>query len=220
MLETLLAKVNRKYFFLLVVYLLMLALSATAPRNKWLWFAEALPTIVGAILLVSIFPNFKFTYVTYFIILFSFACMLLGSYYAFHSVPILKFEIPFLTGGRNNFDKFGHFFQGIVPALVVKELFVQKKLLNAKWIGLVNFCICSTVASVYEVIEYLACYFAGSPLDAFLGTQGFTWDSQSDMLMAMLGALLIIIPLSRFHNKLISKEYPNWNTNFRTDLSE
>ncbi len=110
---------------------------------------------------------------------------------------------------RNNFDKFGHFFQGIVPILISREIFIRKKYIEGfKLISFISFCICMATTSVYELIEYIAFTIFGKNASAFIGAQGDFWDSQTDMLAAVLGGLFTLIFLRKIHNHLIEKEFP------------
>jgi len=45
----------------------------------------------------------------------------------------------------------------------------------------------------------------GSTADAFLGTQGDTWDTQWDMFLALVGAISSLIVLSNCHDRSLRK---------------
>jgi putative membrane protein len=199
----------KKYYFLILIFFLGLIWSAVNPRRYDHWIGESSAPIIGAIILVLSFKQFRFTYFTYSVILFSCLLMFVGAHYTFSRVPLFDWIKEVLGQNRNNFDKFGHFFQGVVPILVARELFIRKKIVKGRnWISFLSFCICMATTSVYEIIEYLACSISGKNPASFLGTQGNAWDSQSDMLAAALGGLFAIFFVLKLHDRLIEKEFP------------
>jgi putative membrane protein len=146
---------------------------------------------------------------TYWVILFSCILMFIGAHYTFSRVPLFDWIKELLGNNRNNFDKFGHLFQGILPVLVARELLIRKKIIkNEFWISAFSFCFCMMITSGYEIIEFLACWLAGGNPETFLGTRGYVWDSQTDMLAAGLGGLFILFFLRKTHNRIIEKEFP------------
>lgn len=198
----------KKYWLLVVFFLLGVIWSGINPFNRWHWIGEIAPNIIGLVILVKMFPTFRFTYFTYLMILLSCWFIFIGAHYTFARVPGIK-ELGEVFGfERNNFDKIGHFIQGIVPVLISREYFLRRKLVSRKWIGFIVFCVCMTTTAVYEIIEFFVCLIAGKQIESFTGMQGYLWDSQTDMLAAMLGGLLIVFFLQKWHNRLIEKEFP------------
>jgi len=57
------------------------------------------------------------------------------------------------------------------------------------------------VSAVYEMIEWWAALALGQGADEFLGMQGDHWDTQSDMFLAMLGAVAALALFSRMHDR-------------------
>lgn len=199
---------KKQYSILLLLFFAGLVWSGIHPYNQWQWVGEVAPNLIGLTILIITYPKFRFTTLTYITILV--ACWLLftGGHYTFSRVPYIK-EIGRIIGfERNNFDKIGHFIQGVVPVLIARELFIRKKLVNQKWIEFLAFCICLSTTCVYEIIESLTCMIAGKNIESFTGTQGYIWDSQTDMLAALIGGIFTIIFLKKAHNQAIKREYP------------
>jgi putative membrane protein len=199
----------KKYYILLLLFFSGLVLSSINPRNYWHWVGEVAAPVIGAIILILTFKRFRYTTITYSVILLSCYFMFIGAHYTFARVPVFEW-IKELTGGtRNNFDRFGHVFQGIIPVLMCRELFIRKKLVKGySLISFISFCICMATTSVYELIEFIVCRIAGGNPSTFLGTQGDFWDSHIDMLAAALGGLFVLIFLRKLHDRIIGKEFP------------
>jgi putative membrane protein len=199
----------KKYYFLMLLFFMCLVWSGINPRNYGHWVGEIAAPIVGLIILIATFEKFRFTIITYSIVLFSCYLMFVGAHYTFSRVPLFDWIKEYLGQDRNNFDKFGHFFQGIIPVVMTREMFLRRKIVKGyKWISFISFCICMATTSVYELIEYIVCIIAGGNPETFLGTQGDIWDSQSDMLAAALGGLFMLLFLRKAHDNIIEKEFP------------
>lgn len=199
----------KKYYFLILLFGLGLVWSGINPYRYWHWAGEVAAPVVGMILLIYTFRKFRFTIFTYSFILISCYLMFIGAHYTFSKVPFFNDIKDYLGHSRNNFDKLGHFIQGIVPVLISRELFIRRKYITGyKLISFVSFCICMATTSVYELIEYIVFLWAGKNPEAFLGMQGDIWDSQTDMLAAALGGLFTLIFLRKIHNLIMEKEFP------------
>ena len=114
-------------------------------------------------------------------------------------------EVPFFDGlfgaERNNYDKVGHFFQGFVPALLAREILIRKQVVNGDiWRGFMIISICLAFSAFYELIEWWVAILSGEDAQAFLGTQGYIWDTQSDMALALIGAISSLLLLSQIHD--------------------
>jgi len=201
--------VMKKYYLLLFIFLSGLLISALHPRNYAHWAGEVAAPVAGMIILVSTFGRFRYTTITYIAILFSCYLMFIGAHYTFSRVPLFNWIKDYFGLDRNYYDKVGHFFQGIIPVIMAREIFIRKNLVKGnKLISFIAFCICMATTAVYEIIEYLVCSVANGNPATFLGTQGDIWDSQSDMLSAALGGLFMIFVLQKMHNRIIEKEFP------------
>ncbi|AGY54550.1 Inner membrane protein yjdF [Bacteroidales bacterium CF] len=196
----------RKHIILLFFFMAGLIVSGINPRNIFHWIGEALPAIIGAVILIRTYNKFSFSMFTYIFILFSCYLLFLGAHYTFSRVPYFDWPGSLFGYNRNNFDKFGHFFQGVIPVLISRELFIRKEIVKGKgFVSFLAFCVAMTTAAVYELIEYIACSIADKNPVTFLGTQGYIWDSQSDMLFALIGALFAIWILKYPHDRSMSR---------------
>lgn len=199
----------KKYYFLLFLFFLGLLISGISPRNYTHWAGEIAAPVIGMIILVTTFKRFRYSTITYIAILVSCYLMFIGAHYTFSRVPLFNWIRDYFGLSRNYYDKLGHFFQGIIPVIMARELFIRKRLVKGdKLISFIAFCICMATTSVYEIIEYIVCAGAGGNPATFLGTQGDIWDSQSDMLAAALGGLFMIFVLKKLHDRIIEKEFP------------
>lgn len=195
-----------KYTGLIILFLIGLSASAIHPHDYFTWILEVFPAILGCILLIITFKKFKFSYLTYCMILLHCYILFIGGHYTYAEVPLFDLIKETFHQGRNNYDKVGHFAQGFVPALIVRELFIRKQVVKAgNWLPVLTVCTCATISMFYEFLEWLVAVLSGDSSDAFLGTQGYVWDTQSDMLCACIGAICAIIILASTQNKSIAK---------------
>ncbi len=194
----------KKYWILIFFFLAGLIISGIHPHDSFTWFLEVFPGIVGALILVLTFKKFRFTYLTYIMILLHCYVLFVGGHYTYAEVPLFDWIKEVLHQSRNNYDKVGHFTQGFVPALIVRELFIRKQLVKpGGWLSFLTVCVCLSISAFYEFLEWFVASISGQSAEAFLGTQGYVWDTQSDMLLAFTGALCMLIFLSRYQNKAI-----------------
>jgi putative membrane protein len=163
---------------------------------------EIAPAIIGVLVLAFTFKKFRFTNITYFLILIHCLILFVGGHYTYAEVPLFDYFKEIFHQSRNNYDKVGHFAQGLVPALIIRELFIRKEVINHK--GFFNFiivCICLAISAAYEWIEWVVSLATGEGGDAFLGTQGYVWDTQSDMLFATIGAIVGLALFSKIQDR-------------------
>ena len=196
-----------KYLYvLLVVFILVLTWSAINPHDYFTWFLEVIPGIIGLIVLIVTFKRFRFTDFVYTLILIHCCILFVGGHYTYAEVPLFDWIRDVFHQSRNNYDKVGHLAQGFVPALIIRELFVRMKIINMKgWLNFIVVSICMAISVTYEFIEWFVSIATGSAGDSFLGTQGYIWDTQSDMLYATIGAILGLLIFSRFQDRQINK---------------
>ena len=158
------------------------------------WILEAAPALVGLAVLVGTYRKFKFSTALYAVFTIHIILLLVGAHYSYAKVPLGFWMEDWFGFTRNNYDKIGHFMQGVTPALVMVELLRRTTpLKTAGWTGFISVCVAEAVAAVYEIIEWLASLSNPNDTEAFLGTQGFIWDTQSDMFMCLLGALVAVL---------------------------
>ncbi len=194
------------------IYVLLTLFSATLlwsiinPKEGFTCFLEIIPAIIGLLILSLTFKKFRFTNFTYTLILIHCIILFIGGHYTYAEVPLFDYIKEILHQSRNNYDKVGHFAQGFVPAMIIRELFIRKKVIsNQSFFNFIIVCICLAISAAYEWIEWFVSIITGDGGDAFLGTQGYVWDTQSDMLFATIGAITALLLLSKTQDKQISK---------------
>lgn len=183
-----------------------LLISAIQPHDYFTWLLEVFPAIIGLIVLMATFKSFRFTYFAYILVLIHCYILFIGGHYTYAEVPLFDWIKEVFHQSRNNYDKVGHFVQGFVPAVIIRELFVRKQIVKkGGWLSFLTVCTCVTISVLYEFLEWGVAIMSGQSAESFLGTQGYEWDTQSDMLYAMIGALCMVIFFSKFHDRQIQK---------------
>lgn len=182
---------------LLALILIYTGFSAT---EKITWLMEVTPVIIVVPLLLATVKRYPLTPLLYTLIFFHAIILMVGGMYTYAKVPI-GFEVQeWLNLSRNPYDKLGHFFQGLVPALTAREILVRGNIVHGrKMLAFLVCCVALAISATYELIEWWAALAMGQGADDFLGTQGDPWDTQSDMFCALLGALTTVIFLARIH---------------------
>lgn len=184
-----------------------LILSGINPKEYFTWFLEVFPAIIGFLILIFTYKKFQFTNFTYFFILMHCYILFLGGHYTYAEVPLFDWIKETFEHSRNNYDKVGHFAQGFVPAMIIRELFLRKNVVaNKNYFNFIIISICLAISAAYEWIEWSVSICTGEGGDAFLGTQGYVWDTQSDMLYATIGASCMLIFLSKKQNIAIQNQ--------------
>ncbi|WP_281239614.1 DUF2238 domain-containing protein [Flavobacterium praedii] len=168
------------------------------PKEEFTCFLEIIPAIIGILILTLTFNKFRFSNFTYTLILFHCIILFIGGHYTYAEVPFFDYIKEVFHQSRNNYDKVGHFAQGFVPAMIIRELFIRKKVIaNQSFFNFIIICICLAISAAYEWIEWFVSIATGEGGDAFLGTQGYVWDTQSDMLFATIGATVALLLFSK-----------------------
>ncbi|MEW8626054.1 MAG: DUF2238 domain-containing protein [Candidatus Thiodiazotropha sp.] len=161
------------------------------------------PAMIGGVLLAVTYRSFRLTPILYFFILLHCIVLMVGGHYTYAEVPLFD---GLFGAERNNYDKVGHFFQGFVPALLAREIIFRKNIVNGRyWRSIIVVSICLAFSAFYELIEWWVALASGEDAEAFLGTQGYVWDTQSDMGLALLGAICSLLFLSKFHDRQLEK---------------
>ena len=192
-------------YTLLFLLILLLVWSGINPKEQFTWFLEVLPAVIGILVLLFTFKKFRFTNLVYVLIFFHCAILIIGGHYTYAEVPLFDWVRDVFDQSRNNYDKLGHFAQGFVPAMIARELLIRKNvILKTNWLPFVVVCIALAISAAYELIEWAVSVMSGEGGDSFLGTQGYVWDTQSDMLFALIGAIVALLTLSKIHNKQLS----------------
>ncbi|HBV78007.1 MULTISPECIES: DUF2238 domain-containing protein [Vibrio] len=182
-----------------VIFVVMLIWSAIDPKDRFTWMLEVFPAIIGAGILLITYKRFKLTPLLYVFILVHCVILMVGGHYTYAEVPFFE---QLFGAARNNYDKLGHFAQGFVPALIARELLLRLDIVNGRgWMNLFVVSVCLAFSAFYELIEWWVAVATGENAEAFLGTQGYVWDTQSDMAFALIGAICCLALLARWHDQ-------------------
>ncbi len=186
----------------IAIFVIVLAWSGVAPKDYLTWIMEVLPAVVGAAVLWYTRERFPLTSLTYVLILIHCIILMVGGHYTYPEVPFGDWVRDLFDHSRNNYDKLGHFAQGFVPAIIAREVVIRLLVFNSKrWRDFFIVCLCLAISAFYELIEWWVALLTGEGAHAFLGTQGYLWDTQSDMGVALLGAVLALLILGRLHDR-------------------
>jgi putative membrane protein len=191
---------------LLVLTLVLLAASRVGALEPGTWVLEIFPIVLALPILVATARRFPLTPLAYRLLFVHALILMLGGHYTYAKVPLGFWVQDALHLARNHYDRLGHFAQGFVPAIVAREVLLRRSpLVRGRWLFFLVTCVCLAISACYELIEWLAAVMGGSAADAFLGTQGDVWDTQWDMFMALVGALVAQVLLSRLHDVQIRR---------------
>lgn len=191
---------------LLAVFLVVLAWSAYQPYDLLTWALEASPAIIGAIILLVTYRRFELTGLLYVLIFLHAIVLVVGAHYTYAKVPYFDNFMSFVWPDRNNYDKLGHFMQGLVPAMLCRELVMRFNVFNSRaWMNFFIVSFCLGFSAFYELIEWWVALLSSEASDSFLGTQGYVWDTQSDMFLALIGAIVALLLLSHWHDRQLNQ---------------
>ena len=198
---------TRRYpLALLILVVIALVLSGLAPTDRGTWWLEIFPILIGAPILVATYRRFPLTTLVYTLLAVHALILMLGGHYTYARVP-LGFWVQDLLGfARNHYDRLGHFAQGFIPAILVREILLRTSpLRRGRWLFVLVTAVCLAFSACYEFIEWGAALAGGESADAFLGTQGDVWDTQWDMFFALIGAITAQLTLSKVHDRSLQK---------------
>ena len=182
--------------------LVALIVSGISPYDRATWWMEVAPVLIAAPILLATHERLPLTRLLYVLIALHAFVLVLGGAYTYARVPLGFWVQDLLSLSRNPYDKLGHFMQGFVPAMVAREILIRAgHIARGRMANFLAVCVALAVSSVYELIEWSAALALGQGADEFLGTQGDPWDTQSDMFMALLGAILALVLLARLHDR-------------------
>ena len=195
-----------KYIWL-SIYFAVLIWSAINPKDQFTWFLEVAPALIGFIILVFSYKKFPLTPLLYILILIHMVILMVGGHYTYAEVPLFDTIKELFDQSRNNYDKVGHLAQGFIPAILARELLIRKEVVSGSkiWLNYIILSIILAFSAFYELIEWWVALGTGEDAEAFLGTQGYVWDTQSDMAYALMGGILALILLSRWHDNQLQK---------------
>lgn len=189
------------------IFVGVLAWSAISPHDYPTWWLEVLPALIGGGVLWYTRYTFPLTQLTYVLILIHSIILMVGGHYTYAEVPLFDWIGETLNHTRNNYDKLGHFVQGFIPAIIAREIVIRKNVFNRTgWRNFFITCFCLGFSAFYELIEWWVALLSEEAADSFLGTQGYIWDTQSDMGWAFLGAILSLTLLGRLHDRQLKAD--------------
>jgi putative membrane protein len=187
-----------------VVLVALLALSGVRPYDRTTWMLEVLPVVIALPVLWATYRRYPLTNLLYVCIFVHAVVLITGGAYTYARVPLGFHLADIFDLSRNPYDKVGHFFQGFVPALIAREVLIRGDYVRGRsMLSFIVLCIVLAVSAAYELLEWLAAVVLGQGADEFLGTQGDPWDTHSDMLLALIGALSALLVLGRAHDRQI-----------------
>lgn len=194
--------VSRFHLFLLVSLFGVLVWSAIEPHDYFTWFLEVLPALIAVSIFAFLYNRFRFTNLVYIVVWFHCIVLMVGGKYTYAEVPLFDYIGHFFGWTRNNYDKVGHFMQGFSPALVAREVFIRNNIVNGNgWTYFLAVAVPLAFSAFYEFVEWWVAVASGDSADSFLGTQGYVWDTQTDMFMCLVGSILALILLSKLQDR-------------------
>jgi len=191
----------------IAVFTAVLIWSGIEPKDRVTWILEVAPALIGAVVLLLTRKSFPLTPLLYGLILIHCVVLMVGGHYTYAEVPLFDWIRDLVGGQRNNYDKLGHFVQGFVPAMITREIVIRKDVIRGRgWQNFFIVCFCLAFSAFYELIEWWTALLSKSGAEDFLGTQGYIWDTQSDMLMALIGAVVAVVVLARVHDRQLIRQ--------------
>lgn len=192
---------------LLIVMMPVLIWSAWKPYDKLTWWLEVSPVLLGFIaLFIAQSRQWRFSNLAITLIGLHMIVLIIGDYYTYARVPIGDWAKDHFDLSRNHYDRLGHLFQGLTPAILCRELFVRNRIINKRgWMHALVVCVCMAISAVYELVEWAAALISAEAAESFLGTQGDHWDTQTDMFCALIGSVATLGLLQSFHNRSMRK---------------
>ncbi len=185
-----------------VVFMIVLLWSGIAPRDFMTWCLEVFPAVFGAVVLGFTRKAFPLTTLVYILVLIHCLILMVGGHYTYAEVPIGEWWRDAFEGTRNDYDKLGHFAQGFVPAMIARELVIRLGVFNSpRWRDFFIVSFCLGFSAFYELIEWWVALLSDEAAESFLGTQGYIWDTQSDMGVALVGAIAALLFLRKTHDR-------------------
>ena len=190
----------------LVVFFAVLIWSGIMPKNYFTWVLEVAPALIGLGILAATYHKFTLSRLTYCLILLHCIVLMIGGHYTYAEVPLFDTIANWFGWERNHYDKLGHFVQGFVPACIAREILLRFNVVkNERWLSILVMSVCLAFSAFYELIEWWVALVVGSDAESFLGTQGYIWDTQSDMFMALIGSAVFLLFFRKWQDSSIQK---------------
>jgi putative membrane protein len=188
--------------WLLLFVLGALVLSGLRPYDRLTWVLEVVPVLMAVPILVATRKVFPLTPLLYRLLAAHALILIVGGHYTYARVPLGFWFSQLLDLTRNHYDRLGHLAQGFVPAVLVREVLLRcSPLRRGLWLFFLTTCVCLAFSAFYEMIEWWTALLSEEAAESFLGTQGDNWDTQWDMFLALVGAILALLTLKRLHDR-------------------
>jgi putative membrane protein len=190
-------------FLLLAAIAPLLAWSAYDPYDRLTWWLETAPVFLGfATLFIAQSRGWRFSWLVTVLIGLHMALLTVGGHYTYARVPFGDWVSGWFGWERNHYDRLGHLMQGLVPAMVCREIFIRIRVVGHRgWLGFCVVCVALAISAAYELIEWAAALLSKEAAESFLGTQGDGWDTQWDMFLALSAAVFAVLALARVHDR-------------------
>ena len=187
---------------LLIAVILVLVWSGISPHDRFTWLLEVFPVLLGIPAVLYVYPRFRFTPLVTGLIAIHAVILMVGGKYTYAEVPFGFWMARTFHFTRNHYDRIGHLAQGFIPALIAREILIRRSpLRESRWLPFFVVCFCLALSAFYELIEWWTALATGSAATAFLGTQGDPWDTQWDMMLALIGAVAALVLLSHWQDR-------------------
>ena len=191
---------------MLAVCIGALIASGVGAYDLFTWFLEVVPAMIAIVVLCATYRRFPLTDLLYSLILIHSLILMLGGHYTYERVPLGFWMQQVFHFSRNHYDRVGHFAQGFVPAMVAREIFIRRKVINGPiWRAVLIVAVCLAISALYELFEWRVSVATGAAGNAFLGTQGDVWDTQEDMFFALVGSISALALLSGLHDRALKR---------------
>lgn len=202
---------DRRLYWFIGLLVPVVAWSWIGPHDRLTWWLESAPVVAGVPVIVALQRRFALSTLLLGLLWLHCVVLLMGGHYTYALVPAGEWAKTAFGWTRNNYDKLGHFTQGVVPAILTREILLRTSPLGqagrpaSRWLGFLVVCVGLAFSAFYELIEWFTAVTSGEAANDFLGTQGDVWDTQTDMLWALIGAVAAVTILSRWHNRSLAK---------------
>jgi len=193
---------GRWHVALLASFAAVLIWSGISPADRFVWMLEVMPAVIGAVVLIVIYPRIKLTMLVYCLIWLHALVLMVGGHWTYSEMPLFNWLRDEYGLARNYYDRVGHVFQGLVPAMIAREIFIRADVIRGRiWRYFLVCCVVLAISAFYEFVEWWVSVASGEAADAFLATQGDIWDTQWDMFLALCGAAVVQPVLGRWHDR-------------------
>jgi len=184
----------------------LLVWSGIHPHDRFTWWLEVAPIFIGVPALILLYPRLRLTPLVYTLIWVHCGILMLGGHYTYAQVPLGFWMERWFGFTRNHYDRIGHLAQGFIPAMLAREIFIRRSpLAGSRWLPFMVVCFCLAFSAFYELVEFWTALAEGSAATDFLGTQGDPWDTQWDMMLALIGAIVSLLLLSRVQDRQLAR---------------